>query len=373
MRAHEIVRVEIAAEGRALSMQWNDGFSETLPAVWVWDNVDEAFDPTTGQRRRSVSELDFALTLETASRDADALILRTLTGGEARLSLTRLIARRGEVTAPVRWLGPDGLEGLTPVSADAFLNEAAALREVLSRLVQFGLVILTGAEAGPGVVETLVARFGFIRETNYGRLFDVRSEAAPSNLAYTAHALDLHTDNPYREPVPTLQLLHAIRTDEHGGESCFVDALAHAEAMEAEAPDAFALLARTLVDFRYAAPDGAVYQARRPIIACDVDGVPEAVHLNHRSLAPLALEAGKLADWYAAYAAFHGRVHQPAARLAVQLRPGDGALFDNRRILHGRTAFQPGAGGGRWLQGCYADMDGARATLAKLSTPQPVP
>jgi gamma-butyrobetaine dioxygenase len=368
MRAHDITAAEVTREGRAVHLQWSDGFGETLPAVWVWDNADDAFDPATGQRRRSVSELDFGILLDAVALEEDTLVLRARTGVETRLARDRLRGRRRADPAPVRWRGPGALRGLEPVSADAFLREDGALCGALARLATHGLVILTGAEAGPGVVETIVARFGFIRETNYGRLFDVRAEAAPSNLAYTAHSLDLHTDNPYREPVPTLQLLHAIRTDEHGGESYFVDGLAHAEAMAVAEPDAFALLSSQPVEFRYAGPDGAVYEARRPIIARGADGAPHAVHLNHRSLAPLTMDADIMAGWYAAYGAFHRRVHRPAARLSVQLRPGDVALFDNRRILHGRTAFQAQAGGGgRWLQGCYADVDGALATLARLS------
>ena len=34
----------------------------------------------------------------------------------------------------------------------------------------------------------IVATFGFVRETNYGELFDVRIEPDPSNLAFTGLA-----------------------------------------------------------------------------------------------------------------------------------------------------------------------------------------
>ena len=37
--------------------------------------------------------------------------------------------------------------------------------------------------------DRIVELFGFVRETNYGRLFDVRSEADPINLAYTGLGL----------------------------------------------------------------------------------------------------------------------------------------------------------------------------------------
>jgi gamma-butyrobetaine dioxygenase len=35
-------------------------------------------------------------------------------------------------------------------------------------------------------------------------------------------------------------------------------------------------------------------------------------------------------------------------------------MFDNCRLLHGRTAFDP-AEGVRHLQGCYIDIDGPRS------------
>jgi gamma-butyrobetaine dioxygenase len=36
------------------------------------------------------------------------------------------------------------------------------------------------------------------------------------------------------------------------------------------------------------------------------------------------------------------------------MEPGECVIFDNRRILHARTAF---AGGERWLRGAYLDDD----------------
>ncbi|HLN69345.1 MAG TPA: HD domain-containing protein [Streptosporangiaceae bacterium] len=55
--------------------------------------------------------------------------------------------------------------------------------------------------AEPGTVLEVAASFGFVRETNYGRLFDVRVEPRPGNLAYTSRRILPHTDNPYRDPV----------------------------------------------------------------------------------------------------------------------------------------------------------------------------
>lgn len=62
-----------------------------------------------------------------------------------------------------------------------------------------------------------VTRFGYIRETNYGQCFEVRTLTVADHLAYTSRALEPHSDNPYRNPVPTLQLLQYRRQAGDGG------------------------------------------------------------------------------------------------------------------------------------------------------------
>jgi len=240
-------------------------------------------------------------------------------------------------------------------------------------VAQFGMAVIVGAGPEPGVVERTVERFGFVRETNYGRLFDVRIEADPGNLAYTDQALDLHTDNPYRDPVPTLQLLHAITTDADGGETLFVDAFAHAEALRGEAPEAFEILARTPVRFSFAEASGARWSFEAPVLSVGVNGAIEAVRLNHRSLDIAPGDPAPLEAWYDAYLALYRRIHAPEAAFARRLAPGEVVIFDNRRLVHGRRAMASASP--RWLQGCYADMDGLAATLARLdraAAPEPV-
>ena len=53
--------------------------------------------------------------------------------------------------------------------------------------------------------------------------FEVRTEVNPSNLAYTGLGLQAHTDNPYRDPVPTLQILYCLENSGEGGDSYVVD------------------------------------------------------------------------------------------------------------------------------------------------------
>jgi len=59
----------------------------------------------------------------------------------------------------------------------------------------------------------------YIRETNYGKVFDVRTLANPNNRAYFDLGLGVHTDSSYREPVPGLQTRHCLQASKKGGES----------------------------------------------------------------------------------------------------------------------------------------------------------
>ena len=95
-----------------------------------------------------------------------------------------------------------------------------------------------------------------------------------------------------------------------------------------------------------------------------------AVRSNHRSLQQLPAassdtEAEELADWYRGYSLFARLVADASFHIQVQLQPGDLFIVDNRRVLHGRTAYDSN-GGTRHLQGCYADIDGLHSTIRVL-------
>lgn len=67
-------------------------------------------------------------------------------------------------------------------------------------------------------------RIGFLRETNFGTTFEVISKPNPNNLAYTSHALPLHTDLANQELPPGFQFLHCLANEAEGGGSTFVTA-----------------------------------------------------------------------------------------------------------------------------------------------------
>jgi alpha-ketoglutarate-dependent taurine dioxygenase len=236
------------------------------------------------------------------------------------------------------------------------------MRDWLAAVDELGFAILAGCPTEPGTVTRVAELFGFVRETNYGRLFDVKTVVNPTNLAYTGLGLGAHTDNPYREPTPTLQLLHCLTSSAAGGENTLVDAFRVAR----DLPDDDAeLLSRFPIRFRYA-DDDTELEAERPVLAVDVRGAVHAVHYNTRSTQPFRLPEDVVGRYYEAYRRFGRMLESPDYRIQFKLDPGDLFIVDNERVLHGRTGYAA-SGGERHLQGCYADRDGLRSRLAVLS------
>lgn len=193
---------------------------------------------------------------------------------------------------------------------------------------------------------------------------DVRAVPQPENLAYSDRGLGLHTDNPYREPVPGFQALRTLVAAPDGGESLFADGFALAEQLRQSAPEAFAILTRTAVPFRYRSDHVDLY-AERPLIQLDCRGAVTVVHYNSRSIAPRRLRADEYRSFYAAYRHFGELLREPRFRVSIFLGNGDVVVFDKQRILHGRTGFAS-AKHPRHLRGCYLTRDSVYSGTALL-------
>src|SRR5262249_50599235 len=108
-------------------------------------------------------------------------------------------------------------------SFDQVRSSSALRLEWLEKIATTGIAFLSAVPAEEQKVLEVAALVGWVRDTNYGRVFDVRAVPDPNNLAYTGLALGLHTDNPYREPVPGLQVLHCVAGSRVGGTSILCD------------------------------------------------------------------------------------------------------------------------------------------------------
>jgi gamma-butyrobetaine dioxygenase len=224
---------------------------------------------------------------------------------------------------------------------------------------------MTGIPCTSGALIDVARMFGFVRETNYGLWFEVRAEVNPNNLAYTNLGLQAHTDNPYRDPVPTLQLLSCLENTVDGGDSVVVDGFRAAQRLRDEDPKGFDLLARHCARFEYAGTAGVRLTAKRPMIELGPDGELIGIRFNNRSAAAFTdIPYEDMDAYYAAYRRFARIIEDPAMEITFKLKPGELFIVDNTRVLHARKQFS--SSGTRWLQGCYADKDGLLSTLAAI-------
>jgi gamma-butyrobetaine dioxygenase len=342
----------ISTDGSTLRVPWG-----SFNAVWLRDNCRcPECRHESGQRLLDSVEIADDLALARVYAQGRSSIVTVFTDGHEshfntdwlRGQIVEARSRRRLWTAEI----PLPVEPFDDVAAGGY-----ALRRWLTSVDELGFAVLSGGPAEPGTVARVAELFGYVRETNYGRVFDVRSVVNPANLAYTGLGLGAHTDNPYRDPTPTLQLLHCLASSAGGGENTLVDAFRVARDLD---PDSFALLARYPLRFRYR-DDATHLEAERPVLSVDERGELEAVHFNTRSAAP---SPSLPREWYDAYRKFGRMLGAPKYQIRFKLEPGDLFIVDNERVLHGRMGYTEA--GQRHLQGCYADRDGLRSRLAVL-------
>ncbi|MBZ9732473.1 gamma-butyrobetaine dioxygenase [Mesorhizobium sp. CA18] len=373
-----LTTVTLGDEGRTIELGWKDGARSRFHAIWLRDNAldDKTRSAGNGQRLITILDIPAETRIGAAEIRGGALEVTFAPEGKAASfpsSWLRAHAYDRQEAREPGWTGGD-IERWTKATMQNSVPRAAyadasrdsdVLRRWLAAVRSFGFAIMDGLPAQSGALCKVADLFGYIRETNYGRWFEVRAEVNPNNLAYTNLGLQAHTDNPYRDPVPTLQILACIENTVEGGESSVIDGFAVAAALQSEDPEGFRLLSFYPARFEYAGSSGVRLQSKRPMIELGPDGELICIRFNNRSLAPAVdVPFAAMDKYYAAYRRFAELIEDPAFEVTFKLEAGQSFIVDNTRVMHARKAFS--GSGKRWLQGCYADKDGLLSTLAAI-------
>ena len=204
-----------------------------------------------------------------------------------------------------------------------------------------------------------------IRETPHGRIYDVRSLPKVHNLAFNADALSLHVDGSYHYYSPGPMLFHFIENTPSGGESVLVDGFAVAEQLRQENPDAFELLCRLPWHNAYW-NHGMDLRAALPPIGINDDGDLTYIVLNQYTSFPEHFDGDEIEAAYQAWRQIHGIAALDSFQVKLKIPAGDALFFDNRRVLHTRTAFDVNEGPRR-LRSCYMERDTMHSNLRMLA------
>ena len=362
-----------------VAVRWSDGSGSLLPSVWLREFSPDfgTIHPVTREQLIMLVDLPDELRAAAAEVQPDGLLAVTWhpEGLVSRYHPGWLWAHRPEAPAeelPARRLWEPGRAQrlpLTRVSGAAIrAGDEAALGAWLTAIHVDGLGLVEDLPRDPAIVPEIPRRVGCLRNSNYGDVWEVESRPDANSNAFTSVALAAHNDLCTREYVPGLQFLFCLHNSCAGGDSIFVDGYAVAEQLRAESPDDFTLLAKVAVPFGTRNRDSD-HRFRAPVLELDARGELAAVRYTWWLRNPMSGDTATIKAFYAAFKRFQRLANDPGNQLRLRLRPGDLACFDNRRVLHGRTAFDP-TSGRRWLRGCYSEREELESSLRMLARAQ---
>jgi len=249
-----------------------------------------------------------------------------------------------------------GLNDRVPdASFDAIRDDDRAFLDWLTTLRTWGVALVRDMPDDSHAALAFAQRIGFARETNFGTEWNVISMPNPNSNAYTDLHLNCHTDLPYWEAPPGYQFLHCLTNETVGGESVLVDGFRVAEELRKVDPAAFDLLIQVPLDFDFRDDDNDM-RYRSPAIRLGQDGKVTEVRFSIAVMGTLNVPGHLMKAVYSAHRTFATLLRDPRFEVRFRLKPGDMMVFDNRRILHGRTAFDASTGHRRLL-GIYVDHD----------------
>ncbi len=349
-----------------------------LHPIWLRNRSQEPGQVEATNRQRLFTPLDVPGDLCAVGSDVSdgVLVVSFSDGHTARLDLDELAIALGWLDdverppAPEPWTAPvDPFPYVdwNAIGWSAGEADPVAVLDFLTAFYRHGYVVFRNTPVEDGAVRRICDRLGYISGNNFGWTFDVRAEPRPTDLAYTAIKLLAHTDQPYRQPVPGIQLLHCLRNEAPGGDSTLADGLAGAEALAAIDPAAHQALTESETEFRYDMITDTVVTFGR-VLEYDRSGRFRQIRLNTKLDAPLPRPEYDLDGYYRGRRWLTEWLNDPSHQVTFRLEPGDAMFVDNYRVLHGRTEFDASKGM-RHLQGAYIDHDGPD-TMYRLAVRQ---
>jgi trimethyllysine dioxygenase len=365
----------VGVEPDRLVVRWGDGCVSTYPSLWVRDHAHDAatFHPVTQQRQVWTAALDPSLAPIAARHDAAAgdVVVTWPGGDESRLPVAFLHRYRSPAPATAR-LDTDRVLwdatsiGPTPtITHDEVMAGDDGVAAWLRLVARYGFCIVTGTPPTASATEELLGRIGYIRTTIFGGFWEFTADLQKADTAYTDLELRPHTDGTYSHDAPGLQLLHCLQFDGTGGESTMVDGFRIARDLREHAPTLHAVLASVAIPGQYLG-DGSHLMAARPVLRHDHTGELVQVSFNNGDRAPFLLPHDEMTAVYEALTTFDRMANDPASQWRHVLRPGEALLFDNWRVLHGRTAYT----GVRRMCGAYLNHEDVESRL-RLAAPSP--
>jgi hypothetical protein len=237
--------------------------------------------------------------------------------------------------------------------------------DVVIDLARYGIVFLRNVPQDPDAIKRITTTIAPIKNTFYGETFDVRAKPNAENVAYTSDYLGLHQDLLYLESPPQIQILHCLENSCTGGESLFSDGDRIGRLLTLFPKSrAVANLLTQPVEYGYNA-NGFWYYRKISSTMYATSGVfrdlwwspPFESPIGELKVSQHSIRGRKLLETL---------LNEPTSVYERKMEPGECVLFDNRRVMHGRNAFDAQGGGSRWLRGAYISKEDFLSKAAQL-------
>jgi gamma-butyrobetaine dioxygenase len=350
-----------------LKIVWDDGEESKFNYLWLRDNCPTAHDKDSRHRMFNILNVSTNINPKNYSVGENGSLEIEWSEGDHKSSYDPLWLRENCYTLKnkVKYVSPYKLwdnslqNNLKSIEIDheEIINSEEGLVKWLELLHYTGIAIVKNAPVEKNSAFKVLNRISHTRETFFKTPFEVINIPKPNNSAYTTHALRNHMDLPWFENPPGYQFLHCLVNSAKGGDSSAVDAFAVAEYLKKNEKEIFDVLVNTPLKFRdkdYT--QEAVRSVYGTAISLTKDGDYNDIRYSIATLDALDCHPDKMNSVYKALHRFGNLLHDAKFQINFRLEPGDIFSFNNRRLLHGRTEFDPNSGH-RHLQGYYMDRD----------------
>jgi len=350
-----------------LKVLWSDGEESKFNYLWLRDNCPTAHDKDSNHRMFNILNVSKEINPKNYNINKDGKLEIEWSEGNhtSYFDLNWLRDNCYTIKNKKKYISPyklwdssleKNLETIQ-IEHDEIINSEAGLIKWLELLHYTGIAIVKNAPVEKNSGLKVLNRISHTRETFFKTPFEVINIPKPNNSAYTAHALRNHMDLPWFENPPGYQFLHCLINSAKGGDSSAVDAFAVADYLKNNEKDTFDILVNTPLKFRdkdYT--QEAVRSVYGTAISLTKDGDYNDIRYSIATLDALDCHPDIMDSVYKAHHRFGNLLHDDKFQINFRLEPGDIFCFNNRRLLHGRTEFDPNSGN-RHLQGYYMDRD----------------
>jgi len=350
-----------------LNIEWSDGEKSNFNYFWLRDNCPTAHDKDSNHRMFNILETSKDLIAEESKVNEEGkLVVKWSEGNHTSYYDQKwlrencyTLKNKQKFISPYQLWNSSLEKNLKSITLDhnEILNSKEGLLKWLKLLHYKGIAIVKNAPIEKESAFTVLNRISHTRQTFFDTPFEVINIPKPNNSAYTAHALRNHMDLPWFENPPGYQFLHCLVNSAEGGNSSAVDGFAVADYLKKNEKEIFKTLVNTPLKFRdkdYT--QETIRNFHATAISLTKDGDYNDIRFSVATMDTLDCHPDIMDKVYKAHHKFGNLLHDDKFQINFKLEPGDIFSFNNRRVLHGRTAFNPNSGH-RHLQGYYMDRD----------------